>query len=235
MEGAVRFSKGTRGGPAAACQVRGILGSDGRADDGDGTVMAPERNDGPANTGAGPTRGTSEARRLPFGLTGAMRRACCLCEGESQVGKPLYLSPCACAEKFLHYACMKNQLRRHHERAACPTCKARYPVQRRTKAVWKWFLEDQSREQALMFAATVVFTLGNVGVVAMAWLYLTQEYRPPNALPAALMASALFVVTIFWLGFTCFRIHTMYKPYATWKRANTTFEVVLDEVMDEEV
>lgn len=232
MEYAVHFSKGARGGPAA-CQLRGVFERDRPEEYGDGTAMAPGHTDGAADTGADRTRRglASEASRLPLGETGAVRRACCLCFNEgTRAGKPLFMSPCACENLFVHRSCVQNRLARYQEQASCPSCKALYPVERRTKPIWKWFWEEPSREQAFMFAATVLFTVGNIGVVAMAWMYVLFEYRPPTKLPAALISSALFLVTIFWIGFTCFRIHTLYKPYIRWKQANTTLEVMLDEV-----
>ncbi|KAK8774691.1 hypothetical protein V5799_010775 [Amblyomma americanum] len=79
-----------------------------------------------------------------------------------------YRSPCRCPNAFEHRSCLEEVLYREAEDAACPLCGARYPLQRRTKPLWRWFWEQESRDNVTLFLANLAFSEGNVGVLSMA-------------------------------------------------------------------
>ncbi|KAH9368080.1 hypothetical protein HPB48_002713 [Haemaphysalis longicornis] len=188
-----------RRGPAAT-QFTCIFKSDEPEEDGDAAGTLPCRIDG-ADSAAGPNGRSchSECSRPPFGGTGDVRRSCCLCsDREDHAGQAPLPSPCACANLFVHRYCMQNRLDRYRAHDPRPSCKAPYPAQRSTKPIWKWFWEEESRYLALVFAATVVFTVGTVGAMEMARMYRLFEFHSAvRASRGSIITSALLVITVF--------------------------------------
>lgn len=153
--------------------------------------------------------------------------SCLLCLGlRGDPDEPLFRSPCRCPDgAFVHRSCVEEF--QWLNGVTCRACGARYPTRRRTKPLWRWFWEQESRDDATLFAANLVFTAGNVGVLCMAWMYVLYEYRSRTWLPTSWLACALFVLTVFWVGFGCVRFYVVYTLYTRWRRANTTVKVLL--------
>lgn len=159
-----------------------------------------------------------------------VRPSCGLCGEEgSEVLGVLLPSPCRCAGTLLHRSCLEHRLHWAPDGAVCPSCRAAYPVRRHTKSLWYWFLGTETRKDAALLAANTVFSAVNVLVVVLAWIYALFEDRPNPWLSTPVLASLLFVVTLFWAAFSCFRFHILYEPLARWKKANTTLVLVLGD------
>lgn len=156
--------------------------------------------------------------------------SCRLCsEDGSAPEEPLFRCPCRCSDTFVHRSCLEQLLYQGPEGAVCPVCDAHYPVRRRTKPLWLWFWDEESREDATLFMANLVFSLGNIGVLTMAWMYVLFEYRTKSWLPTASLASALFVLSVLWVAFGCLRFHVLLMSLVRWRRANTTLKVLLTD------
>ncbi|KAL1482080.1 hypothetical protein MTO96_015111 [Rhipicephalus appendiculatus] len=156
--------------------------------------------------------------------------SCRLCsEDGSAPEEPLFRCPCRCPDTFVHRSCLEQLLYQGPEGAVCPVCDAHYPVRRRTKPLWLWFWDEESREDATLFLANMVFSLGNIGVLTMAWMYVLFEYRTKSWLPTASLASALFVLSVLWVAFGCLRFHVLFMSLVRWRRANTTLKVLLTD------
>ncbi|KAK8757320.1 hypothetical protein V5799_005054 [Amblyomma americanum] len=183
--------------------------------------------DAASTTSAGTSSGSASS--FPSGEEAESGLSCLLCCGlRGDLEEPLFRSPCRCPDAFVHRSCVEEQLFRWADGAdACPACGARYPLRRRTKPLWRWFWDQESRDDATLFAVNLVFSAGNVGVLSMAWMYVLFEYRSSTWLPTSWLASALFVFSVFWVGFGCFRFYVVYSSYARWRRANTTVNVLL--------
>ncbi|KAG0443553.1 hypothetical protein HPB47_014786 [Ixodes persulcatus] len=96
-----------------------------------------------------------------------------------------------------------------------------------------WFWEKDSRMDAAVFLANVVFSMGNIGVLCMAWLYVLLEYKSTSRISAAALASALLALSLFWVAFGFVRFHVLFKTYTIWRRLNTTLKVLLvDKTVD---
>lgn len=163
--------------------------------------------------------------------TAAINVSCRLCHEEAGGGldEPLFRCPCRCADAFVHRSCLEEVLYLPGPEggpAACPTCGAHYPLRRRTKPLWRWFWEDETREDATLFLANLIFSVGNVGVLTMAWLYALFEYHPESRLSQASLASALFVLSVLWVAFGCVRFCVLSVSLVQWRRANTTLQAL---------
>ncbi|KAH6920881.1 hypothetical protein HPB50_028129 [Hyalomma asiaticum] len=175
---------------------------------------------------------TASTSSSPAGEEAGVRPhlVCCLCPED--VGAPveaLFRCPCRCPDTFVHRSCLEQLLYIDPEGAACPVCGVRYPVRRCTKALWRWFWEKESREDAILFLANLVFSLGNMGVLAMAWLYVLFEYTSKSWLSTASLATALFVLTVLWVAFGCLRFSILFTALVHWRRQNTTLKVLLTD------
>lgn len=178
-------------------------------------------SDGSASTSSS---AAAEAGRAMANLS------CRLCPEEGSVlEEPLFRCPCRCADAFVHRSCLEQLLYQGPEGAVCPACGVHYPVRRRTKPLWQWFWDEESREDATLFLANLVFSVGNIGVLTMAWLYVLFEYRSKSWLPTASLASALFVLSVLWVAFGCLRFHVLFMSLVRWRRANTTLKVLLTD------
>ncbi|KAK8756620.1 hypothetical protein V5799_000681 [Amblyomma americanum] len=129
-----------------------------------------------------------------------------------------YRSPCRCPNAFAHRSCLEEVLYREAEDAACPLCGARYPLQRRTKPMWRWFWEQESRDDVTLFLANLAFSVRNVGVLGMAWMYALIEHYSSSGLPPASLASALFILSVFRVAFGCIRFRLLYMTYQPHRR-----------------
>ncbi|CAN7990919.1 unnamed protein product [Ixodes hexagonus] len=162
------------------------------------------------------------------GAVPAANFLCRFCPNGLDADEPVFRCPCRCPDVFIHRSCLEDWLYRSPE-ASCPTCGAGYPVRRRTKALWRWFWEEESRKDAAVFFANAAFSIGNVGVLCMAWLYVLFEYKSNSWISSVSLASALLVVSMFWVAFGSARFHVLLKTYATWRRLNTTLKVRLED------
>ncbi|XP_002402519.3 E3 ubiquitin-protein ligase MARCHF3-like [Ixodes scapularis] len=187
------------------------------------------------DTDRGSCEGRSEAAEQMEEGSGTVPAAgipCRLCSDGLNADEPVFRCPCRCPDVFIHRSCLEDWLHRSPE-ASCPTCGAAYPVRRRTKALWRWFWEKDSRMDAAVFLANVVFSLGNVVVLCMAWLYVLYEYKSTSRISAAALASALLALSLFWVAFGFVRFHVLFKTYTIWRRLNTTLKVLLaDKTVD---
>ncbi|KAK8766777.1 hypothetical protein V5799_006442 [Amblyomma americanum] len=206
------------------------------ADGADGSVepdRGSEGSDDAASTSALSSRSTSSAGTSASSSSQAPARRgiwCCICPDEGfEVLEQLYRSPCRCPNAFAHRSCLQEVLYREAEDAACPLCGARYPMQRRTKPMWRWFWEQESRDDATLFLANLAFSVGNMGVLSMAWMYVLFEYHSSSWLPAASLVSALLIFSVFWVAFDCIRFRLLYMTYQRWHRANTTLKLMLTD------
>lgn len=102
-----------------------------------------------------------------------------------------------------------------------------YPVRRHTKSLWRWFVERETRADGLLFVGNIVFSIGNVIVVAMAWMYALFQDHPNAWISKTSLLTILFVITILWAAFGCYRFHLLYDKLARWRQANTTLTVPL--------
>ncbi|CAN7996280.1 unnamed protein product [Ixodes hexagonus] len=164
----------------------------------------------------------------PSGVVPAANFSCRFCPDGLDADEPVFRCPCRCPDVFIHRSCLEDWLYRSPE-ASCPTCGAGYPVRRKTKALWRWFWEEESRKDAAVFFANAVFSFGNVGVLCMAWLYVLFEYKSSSWISSVSLALALLIVSLLWVAFGCIRFHVLFKTYATWRRLNTTLKVRLED------
>lgn len=149
---------------------------------------------------------------------------CKLCAGDG-MEDPLFICPCGCAD-FVHRFCLEQRMNRSPDGAYCPSCGAAYPVRRDTKHFWEWFLEKRSRAAATLFTLNLAFSIGNIVVLAMAWLYVVCEIRSSPWLPA--LVAGLLVFTIFWVAIGCVCFQVLFKPFARWRSTNTRLVPLLD-------
>ncbi|KAL3195036.1 hypothetical protein MRX96_015994 [Rhipicephalus microplus] len=131
--------------------------------------------------------------------------SCRLCsEDENAPEEPLYQCPCRCIDTYVHQSCLEQLLYQRPEGGVCA-----------------------SRVRTLFcFLAYMVFNLGNIGVLTMAWMYVLVEYSPKSWLPTASLALALFVISVFWIGFACQRLSVHFMNLVQWRRDNTTLKVL---------
>lgn len=157
-----------------------------------------------------------------------MNRVCRLCgeEGSEEVGE-LLPSPCRCADAYIHISCIEHRLLWVPEVAACPSCRVMYPVRRHTKSLWRWFVERETRADGLLFVGNILFSIGSVIVVAMAWMYALFQDHPNAWISKTSLLAILFVITILWAAFGCHRFHLLYEKLARWRQDNTTLTVPL--------
>ncbi|KAH7966993.1 hypothetical protein HPB49_021183 [Dermacentor silvarum] len=191
---------------------------------GDSSGRSSRTSDGGSASGPAETGTTAATANL----------SCRLCREEAggDLDEPLFRCPCRCSDAFVHRSCLEELLYLPGPEggpAACSTCGACYPVRRRTKPLWRWFWEDETREDATLFLANLLFSVGNVGVLSMAWLYALFEYRPESRLSQASLASVLFVLTVLWVAFGCVRCCVLSISLAQWRRANTTLQVMFTD------
>lgn len=158
-----------------------------------------------------------------------LRRLCRLCRRErGEAEERLFSSPCLCRSTLVHRSCVQERLKRGPEGAVCPWCQEEYPVRTLCKPLWKWFWEKETRAVAALFVANLFFSVGDVGVLSMAWMYALFEFPPTPWQPAAALTSTLFVFSMLWLAFRCFRYHVFHELLENWRSINTTREVLLD-------
>ncbi|KAH9360784.1 hypothetical protein HPB48_018239 [Haemaphysalis longicornis] len=150
---------------------------------------------------------------------------CDMCDVEAGE-EPLFACPCKCTYKYVHRSCLEQQINQVSVGTSCLSCGEAYPVRRETKPIWRWFSEEESRGDALLFTANLTFGCGNFFVLAMAWLYVLREAHSSPWQPVLL--GGLTVFTIFWLVFGFFRFHILYKPLAHWRSTNTRLVALLD-------
>ncbi|KAH8033313.1 hypothetical protein HPB51_009512 [Rhipicephalus microplus] len=141
----------------------------------------------------------------------------------------LYRSPCRCIDTFVHLSCLQQLLYQEPEGCVCPVCDTPYPVRRQTKPLWLWFWDEESHEDAMLFLAYLIFNLGNITALTLAWMYVLFEYSTKSWLPAASLASALFVLSIFSLWFGCLRLSMPFMALVQWAQDNTALKVVLTD------
>ncbi|KAH8034164.1 hypothetical protein HPB51_021554 [Rhipicephalus microplus] len=171
---------------------------------------------------------TDEAERAMAHLS------CRLCsEDGSAPEEPLYRCPCRCTDTFVHRSCLEQLLYQGLDGGVCPVCDTRYPVRRQTKPLWLSFWDKESREDAFLFLAYMVFNLGNIGVITMAWMYVLFEFGTKSWLPTSSLASALFIFSVFWIGFGCLRLSVRFMTLVQWRRDNTTLKVLFTDKVDQ--
>ncbi|KAL3249995.1 hypothetical protein MRX96_055609 [Rhipicephalus microplus] len=178
-----------------------------------------------SNGGSASTPGPTE--------TGACNLSCRLChEAGGGQGESLFRCPCRCADTFVHRSCLEELLHLPGPEggpATCPTCGATYPVRRHTKPLWRWFWEHDTRGDATLFLANLVFSAGNVCVLTMAWLYALFEYHPESRLSQAALTSVLSALSVLWVAFGCVRFCVLSISLVQWRRDNTTLLAVFTD------
>ncbi|KAK8771471.1 hypothetical protein V5799_025291 [Amblyomma americanum] len=192
-----------------------------------------EGADDAASTSAGSSRSSSSTGTSAFLSSHAPACRgiwCCICPDEGfEILEQLYRIPCRCPNAFAHRSRLEEVLYREAEDAACPLYGARYPLQRRTKPMWRWFWEQESRDDATLFLGNLAFSVGSVGMLSMAWMYVLFEYHSSSWLPVASLASALFILSVFCVAFGCLRFRLLYMTCQRWRRANTTLKLMLTD------
>ncbi|KAH6939025.1 hypothetical protein HPB50_015613 [Hyalomma asiaticum] len=184
-------------------------------------------SDGGSSSTSGPEEtGTENAA--------AANLSCRFCHEEAVngPGEPLFRCPCRCPDTFVHRSCLEELVYfpgPEDGAAACPTCGAQYPVRRCTKPLWRWFWEEETCDDAALFFANILFSVGNVGVLGMAWQYVLFQYCPESWLSQASLASALLLLSILWVAFDCARIYVLSTSLVKWRRANTTLQLLLTD------
>ncbi|KAH6939012.1 hypothetical protein HPB50_015600 [Hyalomma asiaticum] len=185
-------------------------------------------------TSDGGSSSTSGPAETGTGNAAAANLSCWFCheEASSGPGEPLFRCPCRCPGTFVHRSCLEELLYfpgPEDGAAACPTCGAHYPVRRCTKPLWRWFWEEETCEDATLFLANLLFSVGNVGVLAMAWLYALFEYNPETWPLHSLLVLALFLFSVLWVAFGCARFYVVSISLVRWRRQNTTLQVLLTD------
>lgn len=192
-------------------------------DEGAGPGEGAEPQDGAGRDAARSSRSREPPRQAEDGGW-PVSQLCRLCGEEREEGR-LFAPPCRCRSTFVHRFCLQERVNRGQEE--CPWCRELYPVRIHRKPTWKWFWGKETRALAFLFVTNMFFTVGDVGVLSMAWMYVLFEFPSTPWLPAAALASTLFVFSVMWVAFGCARFHLLRMPLDEWKIANTTREVVL--------